>query len=56
MTCGDALPTKSNYESMTPPAIHVYRRLAISSMERVIGLADVVVPGHDSPFETLRKM
>ncbi|MCJ2532465.1 MAG: MBL fold metallo-hydrolase [Candidatus Thermoplasmatota archaeon] len=54
--CGDALPTRSNYESMTPPAIHVDRRLAISSMERVIGLADVVVPGHDPPFETLRKM
>lgn len=52
---GDALPTRSNYESMTPPAIHVDRRLAVSSMERVVSLADVVVPGHGPPFEILRK-
>jgi hypothetical protein len=36
---------------MTPPAVHIDRRLAVSSLERVIGLADVVVPGHDPPFE-----
>ena len=54
--CGDALPTRSNYECMTPPAVHIDRRLAVSSLERVICLADVVVPGHDPPFEVLRKM
>ena len=54
--CGNALPTRSNYECMTPPAVHIDRRLAVSSLERVIGLADVVVPGHDPPFEVLRKM
>lgn len=53
--CGDALPTRSNYESMAPPAIHIDRRLAVSSMERVIRLADVLVPGHGPSFETLRK-
>lgn len=53
VVCGDALPTRSNYESMTPPAVHIDRRLAVSSLERVVGLADVVVPGHDFPFETL---
>ncbi len=53
--CGDALPTRSNYESTTPPAIHIDHRLAVSSMERVIRLADVLVPGHGPPFEALGK-
>ena len=53
--CGDALPTRSNYESMAPPAVHVDRRLAVSSVERVIEAADIVVPGHDAPFEVMGK-
>jgi N-acyl homoserine lactone hydrolase len=53
--CGDALPTRSNYDSMAPPAIHIDRRLALSSMERIISLADVVVPGHDRMFDVMRK-
>ena len=55
LICGDALPTRSNYESMVPPAVHVDRRLAVSSMERVIETADVVVPGHDAPFKVMGK-
>ena len=53
--CGDALPTRSNYESMAPPAVHVDRRLAVSSMERIIEAADVVLPGHDAPFKVMGK-
>ncbi|HIH01377.1 TPA: MBL fold metallo-hydrolase [Thermoplasmata archaeon] len=53
--CGDALPTKANYESHTPPAVHVDRRLAVLGMERVISVADVVVPGHDAPFRVIGK-
>jgi N-acyl homoserine lactone hydrolase len=53
--CGDALPTKSNYESMLPPAIHIDRRLALLSMERIIRTADIVVPGHDAPFRVMGK-
>lgn len=53
--CGDALPTRSNYESLAPPAVHVDRRLAVSSMERIIEAADIVVPGHDAPFKIMGK-
>jgi N-acyl homoserine lactone hydrolase len=55
LVCGDALPTKANYETMSPPAVHMDRRLAISSMERIIDLADIVVPGHDAPFRVMGK-
>ena len=49
--CGDAIPTKANYEASTPPAIHVDRRLAVESMNRILSWAEVVIPGHDAPFE-----
>ncbi|UCE45612.1 MAG: MBL fold metallo-hydrolase [Methanobacteriota archaeon] len=49
--CGDAIPTKANYETSTPPAIHVNRRLAVESMNRILSWAEVVIPGHDAPFE-----
>jgi N-acyl homoserine lactone hydrolase len=52
--CGDAIPTKANYDAGTPPALHVDRRLAIQSMNRILSWADVVVPGHDAPFEVAR--
>lgn len=48
--CGDAIPTQSNYETMAPPAIHIDRRLAVESMNRILAWADIVVPGHGSPF------
>ncbi|MEW5748014.1 MAG: MBL fold metallo-hydrolase [Candidatus Thermoplasmatota archaeon] len=53
--CGDALPTKANYESNAPPAVHFDRALALRSMEAVLAWADTVVPGHDRPFDVVRK-
>jgi len=50
--CGDAIPTKANFESMAPPAVHMDRRLALMSMDRILTWADVVVPGHDPAFVT----
>ena len=50
VAAGDALPTIGNFQKSVPPASHVDRDLAISSMERIIRAADVVVPGHDLPF------
>jgi glyoxylase-like metal-dependent hydrolase (beta-lactamase superfamily II) len=50
VVAGDALPTLGNFQKSVPPALHVDRDLAISSMERIIRAADVVVPGHDFPF------
>jgi N-acyl homoserine lactone hydrolase len=47
---GDALPTLNNFLKGVPPALHVDRSLAVSSMSRIIEIADIVVPGHDKPF------
>jgi glyoxylase-like metal-dependent hydrolase (beta-lactamase superfamily II) len=47
---GDALPTLNNFLKGVPPALHVDRNLAVSSMSRIIEIADIVVPGHDKPF------
>jgi glyoxylase-like metal-dependent hydrolase (beta-lactamase superfamily II) len=52
VVAGDALPTFDNFLKNVPPALHIDRDLAVSSMERITGLADVVVPGHDRPFST----
>jgi glyoxylase-like metal-dependent hydrolase (beta-lactamase superfamily II) len=53
---GDALPTFGNFQKNVPPAIHVDLNLAISSMEKLIQLADIVVPGHDYPFSVRKSM
>ncbi len=53
--CGDAIPTKANYDSHSPPFINVDRRLALKSMDALLAWADMVVPGHGGPFEVLRK-
>lgn len=53
--CGDAIPTKVNYETHAPPAVHIDRRLAIQSMARIIDWADIIIPGHGAPFEALGK-
>lgn len=50
VVAGDALPTLGNYLKDVPPALHVDRDMAISSMARIIGIANIVVPGHDLPF------
>lgn len=51
---GDAIPTVENYKDMIPPAININPKLAKKSMERILKIADIVVPGHDAPFEVLR--
>lgn len=53
--CGDAVPTRANYESHAPPATHFDRALALRSMDAVLGWAETVVPGHDKPFVVLGK-
>ncbi|HII07542.1 MAG TPA: MBL fold metallo-hydrolase [Methanotrichaceae archaeon] len=47
---GDALPLMGNYLKWVPPRLHVDRDLAMKSMARIVEIADLVVPGHDSPF------
>jgi glyoxylase-like metal-dependent hydrolase (beta-lactamase superfamily II) len=50
IVAGDALPTFDNFLKNVPPALHIDKDLAISSMERITSHAEVVVPGHDRPF------
>jgi len=52
---GDALPTFGNYVKMVPPALHVNRELAISSMSKILRVADIVIPGHDHPFSVSKR-
>ncbi|MHB8117863.1 MAG: MBL fold metallo-hydrolase [Methanothrix sp.] len=52
---GDALPTFGNFVKKVPPAVHVDRDLAVANMQRIIALADFVVPGHDFPFSIQKK-
>jgi len=51
---GDAIPTVENYETMTPPAINIDKRLAMESMKRILKVADYVIPGHGAMFEVGR--
>jgi N-acyl homoserine lactone hydrolase len=53
--CGDAIPTKGNYETHAPPFIVFDKELASKSMDMILGWADLVVPGHDEPFPVVRK-
>jgi N-acyl homoserine lactone hydrolase len=50
VVAGDALPTLGNFQKNIPPVLHVDRDLAVSSIERIIRAADMVIPGHDNPF------
>jgi len=47
---GDALPTLGNFRKRVPPAVHYDRALAVASMNKIIEMADMVIPGHDRPF------
>ncbi|MDD2637539.1 MAG: MBL fold metallo-hydrolase [Methanothrix sp.] len=53
---GDAIPLMGNYLKGVPPSIHVDRHLSMKSMGRIIEVADLVVPGHDSPFLVREKV
>ncbi|MFA7186384.1 MAG: MBL fold metallo-hydrolase [Victivallales bacterium] len=49
---GDAIPTKNNLLKMTPPASNYDEELALESIKKIKGYADIVIPGHGSPFPT----
>ena len=48
---GDALPIEDNYREWVPPGINIDPGLAIRSMERIVDIADYVIPGHDAMFK-----
>ena len=47
---GDALPTLGNFQKRVPPALRYDRALAVASMDKIIAIADMIIPGHDRPF------
>lgn len=53
--CGDAIPTVGNYQKHVPPSLNVDSRLAVESMDLILGWADEVVPGHDKSFKVIGK-
>jgi glyoxylase-like metal-dependent hydrolase (beta-lactamase superfamily II) len=53
--CGDAIPTRANYDQMSPPFIACDKRLAMKSLEMIVSWADVIIPGHDGPIDNRRK-
>jgi glyoxylase-like metal-dependent hydrolase (beta-lactamase superfamily II) len=53
--CGDAVPTKGNYEARVTPFIAFDKELATKSMEMILEWAEMVVPGHDEPFQVVGK-
>jgi glyoxylase-like metal-dependent hydrolase (beta-lactamase superfamily II) len=52
---GDALPTFGNFQKNVPPTLHVDKNQAVASMQRILALADYIVPGHDIPFSIREK-
>lgn len=53
--CGDAVPSQGNYEKHVPPSMNFDPRIALDSLDVIVGWADIIVPGHGAPFDILRK-
>jgi glyoxylase-like metal-dependent hydrolase (beta-lactamase superfamily II) len=51
---GDAIPTFENVRRWIPPGIVWDGDIALKSMKKIVAFADIVVPGHDTPFEVDR--
>ncbi len=51
---GDAIPLKNNYLEWIPPAVHVDVNQALDSMKKIVQIADIIIPGHDSPFKVMK--
>jgi glyoxylase-like metal-dependent hydrolase (beta-lactamase superfamily II) len=47
---GDALPTMDNFLLWVPPGINYDPMVALESMQRIVDLAWMIVPGHGQPF------
>ncbi|MCL1983950.1 MAG: MBL fold metallo-hydrolase [Methanomassiliicoccaceae archaeon] len=47
---GDAIPLYDNFAKMVPPGINYDAKIAMKSIKSIINYADVIVPGHGSPF------
>ncbi len=54
VVAGDAIPTKNNYEKMVIPRLHTDARKALESMQKIIKIARIIIPGHDDPIYVLK--
>lgn len=54
VVAGDAIPTRRHHEEGIIPRIHTDAVKARESMRRIAEVAEVIVPGHDFPFEVRR--
>jgi N-acyl homoserine lactone hydrolase len=52
---GDAIPTLENVRRWVPPGLVSDGDAALRSMKKIVAFADVVIPGHDTPFEVDRR-
>jgi glyoxylase-like metal-dependent hydrolase (beta-lactamase superfamily II) len=48
---GDALPIHDNYLKWVPPGINFDPEISLKSMQRIVDIADIIIPGHDRAFE-----
>ncbi|MDI9610293.1 MAG: MBL fold metallo-hydrolase [Archaeoglobales archaeon] len=50
VVAGDAIPTKDNYLKRVIPRLHTNAEKAKESMEKIIRIAKIIIPGHDQPI------
>ncbi|MCS7143965.1 MAG: MBL fold metallo-hydrolase [Archaeoglobaceae archaeon] len=50
VVAGDAIPTKDNYLKRVIPRFHTDAKKARESMEKIIEIAKIIIPGHDGPI------
>lgn len=54
VAAGDAIPTRDNYEKMVIPRLHTDAKKAKESMQKIIDIAKIIIPGHDLPIQVLK--
>jgi N-acyl homoserine lactone hydrolase len=54
--CGDAIPTRGNYEKHVPPSMNINPVLAVRSLDMIVAWANVIIPGHGASFQVRTKM
>lgn len=53
--CGDAIPTRDNYERHVPPSMNINPAMAIRSLDMIVAWAEVIIPGHGTSFDVSTK-
>ena len=48
---GDAIPTRDHYVRGIIPSIHTDAGKAMESLLKIIGIAEIIIPGHDEPIK-----